>query len=153
LSTQVATDGTRAITKSTDLAGFLGDLQSFRDAVAGAGFDTLKADLDAAKGSFDTAKTAFTAAEFQTRINLSSIDNALKAVDFAVELDTASLALGLESLNDAVKRAETIDGVLGDIKKLARDAQAPDADLTAIKADYAARVAQLTDLIQNAGSV
>ena len=60
--------------------------------------------------------------------------------------DTASLALGLESLNDAVKRAETIDGVLGDIKKLARDAQAPDADLTAINANYAARVAQLTDL-------
>lgn len=153
LSTTVATDGTKAVTKSTDLAGFLTDLQSFRDAVAGADFATLQADLDAAKGSLDTAKTAFGGAEFQTQINVSSINNALKAVDFAAELDTQSLALGLESIRDAKTRAGTISGVLDTIRQLAKDAQKPDADLTAINANYAARVSQLQDLIQNAGSV
>lgn len=153
LSTTVATDGTKAVTNSTDLAGFLTDLQSFRDAVAGAGFATLQADLNAAEASFDTAKTAFKAAEFQTQINVSSINNALKAVDFAAELDTESLALGLESIRDAKKRTETISGVLDTIRQLAKDAQDPAADLTAINASYAARVSQLQDLIQNAGSV
>src|SRR3546814_7671796 len=42
IATQVATDGTRAVTNSTDLAGFLTDLQSFRDAVAGADYATLQ---------------------------------------------------------------------------------------------------------------
>jgi len=152
-STTVATDGTKAVTKSTDLAGFLTDLQSFRDAVAGADFATLQSDLNAATASLDTAKTAFKAAEFQTQINVSSINNALKAVDFAAELDTQSLGLGLESIRDASKRAETISGVLDTIRQLAKDAQKPDADLTAINANYSARVSQLQDLIQNAGSV
>lgn len=153
IATTVATDGTQAITNTTDLAGFLTDLQSFRDAVAGASFATLQDDLDAAEGSFDTAKTAFDAAEFQTQINVSSMNNALNAVDFAVELDTEALALGLESLRDASKRAETIEGVLDAIKGLARDAQEAGADLVAINTEYADRVAQLQDLVQNPGTV
>lgn len=153
IATTVATDGTQAITNTTDLAGFLTDLQSFRDAVAGASFATLQDDLDAAEGSLDTAKTTFKAAELQTQINVSSINNALKAVDFAVELDTQALALGLESLRDAGKRAETIEGVLDSIKALARDAQEVGADLVALNTEYADRVAQLQDLIQNPGTV
>ena len=43
--------------------------------------------------------------------------------DFAAELDTESLALGLESIRDASKRAETISGVLDTIRQLAKDAQ------------------------------
>src|SRR3546814_5644046 len=108
IATQVATDGTRAVTNSTDLAGFLTDLQSFRDAVAGADYATLQNDLAAAEGSFDAAQTAFKAAELQTRINVSSIDNALKAADFAVETHTASLARGLGSPEHPGKRAETV---------------------------------------------
>lgn len=153
IATTVATDGTKAITNTTDLSGFLADLQTFRDGVANASFATLKTDLDAVAGNLTTAKSTFKSAEFQTQINVSSINNALKAIDFAVELDTEPLALGLESLNDAVKRAESIDDVLGTIKQLARDAQEPDADLAAINANYTARVAQLTDLVQNAGTV
>ncbi len=153
LSTTIASDGTRAVTTSTDLAGFLTDLQAFRDGVANASFATLSADLDAAETSFDTAKTSFEAAEFLTQINVASINNALSSTTFAVELDTDQLALGFESATDALERAATIDGVLASIKSLAEDAQEPGADLVAINTEYGDRVAQLTDLIQNAGSI
>lgn len=153
LSTTIATDGTRAVTKSTDLAGFLTDLQTLRDGVANASFATLQADLDTAKTSFDTAKTTFKAAEFQTQINVSSINNALSATQFAAELDTDQLALGFESAFDAATRAKTIDSVLSEIRSLADQATDPAADLVAINAEYDSRVSQLTDLIQNAGTV
>lgn len=152
LSTTLDSDGTRAVTKSTDLASFLTDLQTFRDGFANASFATLDADLDAAEGSLDTAKTTFKAAEFLTQINVASINNALSATTFAVELDTDQLALGFESTTDALGRAATIEDVLSSIKSLAKDAAEVDADLTAINTEYADRVAQLTDLIQNAGS-
>jgi len=153
LSATLDTEGTRAVTKSTDLAGFLTDLQAFRDGVANASFATLTSDLDTAKTSLDTAKTTFKTAELQTQINVASINNALKSTTFAVELDTDQLALGFESANDALERAATIEDVLSAIKSLADDAIEPDADLTAINTEYADRVAQLTDLIQTAGSI
>ncbi|MEQ9334500.1 DUF1217 domain-containing protein [Thalassobaculum sp.] len=153
LSVTLDTEGTRVVTKSTDLAGFLTDLQAFRDGVANASFATLTADLDTAKTSLDTAKTTFDGAEFQTQINVASINNALSATTFAVELDTDQLALGFESATDALERAATIEGVLDAIKSLGEDAQEVGADLTAINTEYADRVAQLTDLIQNAGSI
>ncbi len=153
LETTVATDGTKAVTKSTDLAGFLGDLQGFRDAVAAADFATLQADLDAAKPSLDTAKTTFKAAEFQTQVNVSSINNALSASKFAVELDSEALALGLKSVQDGLARSTKIESVLNSINTLANQALEPTADLVAINASYASRVAELQDLIQNAGSV
>ena len=153
LSVTVDTDGTQVVTKSTDLAGFLTDLQTFRDGVANASFATLSTDLDAVDANFESAKTAFDAAEFQTQINVASINNALAAVDFAAELNTDQLALGFESTVDALDRATTIDSVLDNIRALAVEATDPAADLTAINTEYADRVAQLTDLIQNAGSI
>jgi len=153
LTTTVATDGTKAVSNSNDLAGFLDDLQAFRDGVAGADFATLAADLDAAVGSYNSAKTTFKAAEFQNQINVSSITNALGRVKFAAEVDSASLALGLKSTEDALSRAQKVEGVLTTIRTLARDAQKPDADLVAINDSYTARVAELQGLLQNAGSV
>jgi len=153
LAVTVDTDGTQVVTKSTDLAGFLSDLQTFRDGVANASFASLSTDLDAVDANFDSAKTAFDAAEFQTQINVASINNALAAVDFAAELNTDQLALGFESTVDALDRATTIDSVLDNIRALAVEATDPAADLTAINTEYADRVAQLTDLIQNAGSI
>lgn len=153
ITTQVASDGTKAITRSTDLSGFLTDLQAARDAVDGATYATRSADADTADASFDTANAAFKTSESQTAINVVSITNALNNVDFAVELDTQSLSTGLLSIDDGLKRATTIERVLGDIRQLAKDAQKDDADLTEINAYYTARLGELDQLINTPGEV
>lgn len=153
INTQVASDGTRAITRSTDLAGFLTDLQAARDAVDGATYATRSADIDAADTSFDTANAAFKTSERQTAINVVSITNALNNIDFAVELDTQSLSNGLLSIDDGLERATTIERVLGDIRQLAKDAQKDGADLTEINAYYTARLGELDQLINTPGTV
>ena len=153
ISTQVASDGTRAITRSTALSGFLTDLQAARDAVNGATFATRSADIDAADASYDTANTAFKTSENQTAINVASIGNALKNIDFAVELDTQSLSTGLLSIDDSLDRATTIERVMSDIRQLAKDAQEDGADLTEINASYSARLSELDQLINTPGSV
>ncbi|WPZ32432.1 DUF1217 domain-containing protein [Thalassobaculum sp. OXR-137] len=153
ISTQVASDGTRAITRSTDLAGFLTDLQAARDAVSGATFATRSADIDAVDASYDTANAAFKTSESQTSINVVSISNALSNLDFAVELDTQSLSTGLLSIDDSLDRATTIERVLSDIRQLGKDAQKDGADLTEINAYYTARLGELDQLINTPGSV
>ena len=153
ISTQVSSDGTRAITRSTDLAGFLTDLQSARDSVQGATFATRSADLNAADASYETADATFKTAQTQININVASITNALKNVDFALELDTQSLSTGLLSIDDSLDRAETIKRVMSDIRQLAKDAQKDDADLVEINAFYTARLGELDQLINTPGSV
>ena len=153
ITTQVATDGTKAITRSTDLTGFLADLQASRDAVEGATYASRSADLNTADASFDTANASFKTTESQTSINVVSITNALNNIDFAVELDTQSLSTGLLSIDDSLKRATTIERVLGDIRQLAKDAQKDGADLTEINAYYTARLGELDQLINTPGTV
>lgn len=152
ISTTVNVAGTRVITKSTDLAGFLSDLQTFRDGVSSATYATRQADLTSAETSFTTAKTTFSAAEQRTKINVSSVTTGLSSVKFAAELETQSLALGQASVKDALTRAGTISGVLDTIKSLANQALEPDADLAAINLEYDSRLSELQGLIQNAGS-
>lgn len=153
ITTQVATDGTKAITRSTDLTGFLADLQASRDAVEGATYASRTADLNTADASFDTANASFKTTESRTSINVVSITNALNNIDFAVELDTQSLSTGLLSIDDSLKRATTIERVLGDIRQLAKDAQKDGADLTEINAYYTARLGELDQLINTPGTV
>lgn len=151
ITTEVATDGTKAITRSTDLAGFLTDLQAARDAAAGATYATRSGDVDTIDASFDTANAAFETSEQQNSINVVSITNALNNVDFAKELDTQSLTTGLLSIDDSLDRATTIERVLSDIRTLANDAQKDDADLTEINAYYTARLGELDQLINTPG--
>ncbi|MDF1793334.1 MAG: DUF1217 domain-containing protein [Thalassobaculaceae bacterium] len=153
ISTQVATDGTKAITRSTDLAGFLTDLQSARDAVDGATYATRAADIDTADASYDTANATFKTAETQNSINVVSITNALNNVNFALELDTQSLSTGLLSIDDSLDRATTIQRALSDIRQLAKDAQVDGADFTEINAYYTARLGELNQLINTPGEV
>lgn len=151
INTVVATDGTKAITRSTDLAGFLTDLQAARDAVNGATFATRSADVDTADTSFDAANATFKTSEQQNAINVVSITNALNNVDFAKALDTQSLTTGLLSIDDSLDRATTIERVLSDIRTLAKDAQEDGADLTEINAYYTARLGELDQLINTPG--
>lgn len=151
ITTQVASDGTKAITRSTDLNGFLSDLQAARDAVDGATYATRSADVNTADASFDTANATFKTAESQTAINVVSITNALNNVNFAVELDTQSLSTGLLSIDDGLDRATTIERALADIRQLAKDAQEDDADLDEINAYYTARLGELDQLINTPG--
>lgn len=151
ISTVVATDGTKAVTRSTDLAGFLTDLQAARDAVDGATYATRSADINTADASYDTANATFKTAETQNSINVVSISNALNNVNFATELDTQSLSTGLLSVDDSLDRAATIERVLSDIRQLARDAQEDDADFTEINAYYTARLGELDQIINTPG--
>lgn len=151
INTEVATDGTKAITRSTDLAGFLTDLQAARDAAAGATYATRSDDVDTLDASFDTANATFKTAEQQNAINVVSITNALNNVDFAKELDTQSLTTGVLSIDDSLDRATTIERVLSDIRTLAKDAQKDGADLTEINAYYTARLGELDQLINTPG--
>lgn|GEM_PF-572133 len=153
ISTTVATDGTRAITRSTDLADFLTDLQAARDAVDTSTYATRSADIDTVDTSYDAAEATFQTAETQNSINVVSITNALNSTNFAKELDTQSLSTGLLSIDDSLDRATTIDRVLEDIRQLAKDAQEDGADFTEINAYYTARLNELNTLINTPGDV
>ncbi len=153
INTEVDSDGTRAITRSTDLSDFLTDLQAARDAVDAATYATRSADIDTAEASYDTAETAFKSAESLNGINVVSITNALNNTTFAVELDTQSLSTGLLSIDDSLDRATMIERVLNDIRQLAKDAQEDDADFTEINAYYTARLSELESLIGTPGEV
>ena len=153
IDTTVATDGTRAITDSTDLSGFLTELQTARDAFAAADFATLSADIDTAEANFDTAETTFEPAETQNGINVASILNALNNTQFSKSLDTQSLTRGQLAIDDGLSRIETIERALSDIGQLAKDAQDPAADLVEINDFYTARLDELNTLINTPGSV
>lgn len=152
ISTVVDSDGTRAVTKSTDLSGFLADLQSFGDAFMATDFATLDAGLEAAGAFLDGATDAFESAAFLNQVNGYSLSNALGSTSFAVEIDTAEVAGGLAAVDDALARAGTIGSILADIEALAGMAQAEDADLEAINASYASEVARLREVVETAGS-
>ncbi len=153
IDTTVATDGTRAITNSTDLASFLTELQTARDSFAAANFATLSVDIDTAEANFDTAETTFEPAETLNGINVASILNALNNTQFSKELDTQSLSRGQLSIDDGLSRITTIERVLSDIKELAQQAQEAGANLTKINASYTARLSELNTLINTPGSV
>lgn len=148
INTQVATDGTRAITRSTDLSDFLTDLQSARDAINGATFATRSADVDTASASFDTAETTFEAAEAQNSINVASVVNALNSVTFAKELDTTSLTRGQLSIDDGLERITTVERILSDIRQVGKDAQEDGADFAQLQAELDARRSELQTVIQ-----
>lgn len=153
ISTTVDSEGTKAITNSTDLASFLTDLQTVRDAVAATSFGSANTDLSAVSGTFDTAKSTFKTAETLTQIDVSSILNAFNSTTFAVELNTDSLSLGLSSLNDSLSRASSAKSLLISIKSLANEALDPNADLTDINTRYALKLSELKSAIQKPDSV
>lgn len=151
ISTLVDSDGTRAVTKSSDLSGFLADLRGFGDAVAAAEFGTLAEDLRAAGSLLAEAEADFGTAELQNQINRYSLDNALGSVTFAVEIDTAAVAGGLAAVDDALSRVDKIAETLQAIEDLAEEAPAEDADLDSVNAQYESHVARLTALAATAG--
>jgi len=153
ITTQVNTEGAQAITNSTDLNDFLTDLQAVRDDFAAAAFATVDDDLDAAEDTFNAAEEVFSDAEFQNNINVSSLEFGLGYVEFAKELDSASLALGKSSVDDSLSRAETIATQLDTIRQLAVDAQKDGADLVAINEDYDLAVSELSAALNTPRSV
>ena len=149
IATVVDTDGTQALTTSTDLAGFLADIQTLRDDAAAATFANASTDLVSVQSTFDTAESDFSDAELTTVINQSSLTGSVGLVQFATELDTQSLATGLISLDDSLTRAATADNLLSTIQSLANDALNGE-DVTDA---YATALSALTSTINNAGTV
>lgn len=153
ISTVVDTDGTKVVTKSTDMTDFLDQVANLRDFFLGASFDTLDDDLSGASSLFNAVDDSFDSADLVNQINGYSLNNGLNSISFATEIDTASVAQGLDSVDDALTRMDRVGSILTDIRNLAQDAQADDADLDAINTTYAERMSTLKRIIETAGTV
>lgn len=153
ISTDIATDGSKAITNTTDLAGFLTDLQTARDGIAAATFATVDADVNAVDGTLETAAATFDTARSLVQVAGSSLRYSVDQVDFATELDSAGLALGKSSLDDSLSRAETIETLLVDLAGISRQADKPGADLTDLNEQYALKLSQLNQALDTPRSV
>lgn len=153
ISTTIATDGTRAVTNTTDLAGFLTDLQTVRDGIASATFATATADVNAVSGTFDGAESTFNTARSLVQVAGSSLRYSVGQVDFATELDSAALALGKSSLDDSVSRAEKVDVLLVDLAGISRQADIPGADLVDLNEKYALKLGELNAALDNPRTV
>ena len=153
INTTVKSDGTAVVTTGLDLTSFLANLQSARDQVASTTFANLSADVAAAEASFDSAETDFNSATVQNGVNVSSFSGTTGSIGFAHSLGTQALAGGISAVDDAVTRVASAQTLLDEIRQLALDAVAVDADLVAINESYALKVSALQAAINSPGSV
>ena len=153
ITTAIATDGSKAVTNTTDLAGFLADLQTVRDGIATATFATAAADTAAVRSTLETAAATFKTARSLVQIAGSSLRYSVDQIDFSAELDSAGLALGKSSLDDSISRAGTIDTLLVDLAGISRRADQPGADLADLNEQYTLKLSELNKAFDTPRSV
>ena len=153
ITTAIATDGSKAVTNTTDLAGFLADLQTVRDGIATATFATAAADTAAVRSTLETAAATFKTARSLVQIAGSSLRYSVDQIDFSAELDSAGLALGKSSLDDSINRAGTIDTLLVDLAGISRQADKPGADLADLNEQYTLKLSELNKAFDTPRSV
>jgi hypothetical protein len=154
ITTVLAVDGTSAITQFTDLKSFLTTIDTAANSFDAVNFSTLEADLDGVASNLDAGDADFAAAESLMERNVVSIRFAANQVTFATELDTQSLAMGVEAIADAKQRSATIRNILGNISALASEAQSADAaGLSEINTAYSTALSDLKTAITEPGSL
>lgn len=152
ITTQVHSDGTAVVTSSYDLSTFLTDLDNANTAFQSIALGSLSSGVTAAKSVFDDAATAFKSAEVQNAVNDSSFNNSVKNVNFGYELNSQELAQGISAVDNALSRLAKSASVISEIRALAIEAQQEDADITKLNTEYGAKLDELNDLINQAGT-
>jgi uncharacterized protein DUF1217 len=152
VTTVVKADGTAVVTGSSDLSDFLTNLDSANTAFQAINLGSLSSGIAAAEAGFDSIEKDFKSAKVQNGVNASSFTGSVKNVNFGYSLNTQSLSQGISAVDDSLTRLAKAAGVISEIRALALDAQAEDADIDDLNATYGAKLDELTSLINNAGS-
>ena len=113
---------------------------------------TLDDDLGTVLTNLDAAEEDLAAGEVTHQIN-ANLTLSSNNVGLAQSLNTQDLTLGYDAILDAQTRSAEIRTVLGELSVLAEQAQAEDADLTAINTQYDDLQTRLNTAITVAGSV
>lgn len=152
VTTVVKADGTAVVTGSSDLSDFLTNLDNANTAFQAINLGSLSSGIAAAEAGFDSIEKDFKSAKVQNGVNASSFTGSVKNVNFGYSLNTQSLSQGISAVDDSLTRLAKAAGVISEIRALALDAQAEDADIDDLNATYGAKLDELTSLINNAGS-
>lgn len=152
VTTVVKADGTAVVTGSSDLSDFLTNLDNANTAFQAINLGSLSSGIAAAEADFDSIEKDFKSANIQNGVNASSFTGSVKSVNFGYSLNTQSLSQGISAVDDSLTRLAKAAGVISEIRALALDAQAEDADIDDLNATYGAKLDELTSLINNAGS-
>ena len=152
MTTVVKADGTAVVTGSSDLSDFLTNLDNANTAFQAINLGSLSSGIAAAEADFDSIEKDFKSANIQNGVNASSFTGSVKSVNFGYSLNTQSLSQGISAVDDSLTRLAKAAGVISEIRALALDAQAEDADIDDLNATYGAKLDELTSLINNAGS-
>lgn len=152
VTTVVKADGTAVVTGSSDLSDFLTNLDNANTAFQAINLGSLSSGIAAAEADFDSIEKDFKSANIQNGVNASSFTGSVKSVNFGYSLNTQSLSQGISAVDDSLTRLAKAAGVISEIRALALDAQAEDADIDDLNAKYGAKLDELTSLINNAGS-
>ena len=153
IATVIDTDGTELRTSFGDLTDFFNDLTTARTNFAALTVATLDDDLGTVLTNLDAAEEDLAAGEVTHQINAANLTLSSNNVVLAQSLNTQDLTLGYDAILDAQTRSAEIRTVLGELSVLAEQAQAEDADLTAINTQYDDLQTRLNTAITVAGSV
>lgn len=151
-TTVVKSDGTAVVTSSRDLSDFLTDLDNSNAAFQAINLGSLSSGISAAKADFTDAKSDFKSAQVQNGVNASSFAGSVKSVNFGYSLNTQALSQGVSAVDDGLTRLSKAAAVISEIRTLAFNAQADDADIDELNTAYGAKLDELTSLINDAGT-
>lgn len=151
-TTVVKSDGTAVVTSSLDLAGFLTNLDNTNTAFQAINLGSLSSGISAAKVDFEAVESDFKSAQVQNGVNASSFAGSVSSVNFGYSLNTQALSQGISAVDDGLTRLSKAAGVISEIRTLAFDAQADDADIDELNTAYGAKLDELASLINDAGT-
>ncbi len=151
-TTVVKEDGTAVVTGSFDLSGFLTNLDNTNAAFQAINLGTLSSDIAAAEVDFETVESDFKSAQVLNGVNASSFTGSVSGVNFGYSLNTQALSQGISAVDDGLTRLSKAAAVITEIRTLAFDAQAEDADIDELNTAYGAKLDELTSLINDAGT-
>jgi len=151
-TTVVKSDGTAVVTSSRDLSDFLTDLDNSNAAFQAINLGSLSSGISAAKADFTDAKSDFKSAQVQNGVNASSFAGSVSGVNFGYSLNTQALSQGVSAVDDGLTRLSKAAAVISEIRTLAFNAQADDADIDELNTAYGAKLDELTSLINDAGT-
>ncbi|WP_193172795.1 DUF1217 domain-containing protein [Nisaea nitritireducens] len=151
-TTVVKSDGTAVVTSSLDLSDFLTNLDNTNTAFQAINLGSLSSDISSAKTDFEAVESDFKSAQVQNGVNASSFAGSVSGVNFGYSLNTQSLSQGISAVDDGLTRLSKAAAVISEIRTLAFNAQAEDADIDELNTTYGGKLEELASLINDAGT-
>jgi hypothetical protein len=155
ITVQTTSAGDTVNIRGQNLSGLLAAVANANtafQAITGSG-DT--ANLDAAQATTTTAGDAYNTANITLSSDRAALQQGVNSVtQWAATFSTAQIYPGYQSLRDAGSRIAQIKTAIADIRDIAADSanRANGADRSDITGEFADLVAQVNDLINNAGT-